>query len=187
MIFFWNRLLSSVQSLSCVRLFVTPMDCSIPGFPSLHHLLELAQTQVHWVGDAIQPSHPLSSPSPFALNPSHHQGLFQWVRGSYQVAKVLDLQLQHQSFQWVFRTDFLQDWLVCSPHCPRDSQESSPTPQFKSINSSALSFLYGPTLTSIYDHPGKTIALTIRTFDRKVVVSLLFNMLSRFVIAFQLL
>ena len=79
-------------------------------------------------------------------------GSFQWVSSSHQVAKVLQLQLQHQSFQWIFRTDFLYDWLVCSPCSPRDSQESSPTPQFKSINSSVLSFLYGPTLTSIYDY-----------------------------------
>ena len=72
-----------------------------------HQLLELAQTHVHWIGDAIQPSHPLSSPSPPALNLSQHQGLFQWVSSSHQVAKVLALQFQHQSFQWIFRTDFL--------------------------------------------------------------------------------
>ena len=69
----------AVQLLSCVWLFVTPMDCSTPGFPVLHHRLEFAQTHVHWVGDAIQPSHPLSPPSPPALNPSQHQGLFSWV------------------------------------------------------------------------------------------------------------
>ena len=84
-----------------------PMDSSMPGFPLLHHLLELAQTHVHWVSDAIQPSHPLSSPSPPAFNLSQHQGLFSWVNSSHQVAKVLELQLQHQSFQWIFRTDFL--------------------------------------------------------------------------------
>ena len=76
-----------------------PMDCSTPGFPVRHYLLEFAQTHVHWVGDAIQPSHPLSSPSPPAFNLSKHQGLFQWVSSSHQVAKVLELQLQHQSFQ----------------------------------------------------------------------------------------
>ena len=127
------------------------MDCSMPGFPVHHQLLELAQTHVHQVSDAIQPSHPLSSPSPPAFSLSQHQGLFQWVTSSYQVAKVLELQLQHQPFQWIFRTDFLQDWLVWF-YCPRDSQESSPTPRFKSINSSVRSFLYGPTLTSIHDH-----------------------------------
>ena len=77
MIFFWNRLLSSVQSLSCVRLFVTPMDCSIPGFLVHHQLPELAQTHVQWVSDAIQPSHPLLSPSPPAFNLSPASGSFQ--------------------------------------------------------------------------------------------------------------
>ena len=127
------------------------MDCSIPGFPVHHQLPELAQTHVHWVGDAIQPSHPLLSPSPPAFSLSQHQGLFQWVSSSHQVAKVLELQLQHQSFQWIFRTDFPEDWVVGSPCSPRDSQESS-TLHFKSINSSVLNFLYGPTLTSIYDY-----------------------------------
>ena len=90
-----------------------------------------------------------SSVTPFSscLNLSQHQGLFQWVSSSHQVAKVLEFQLQHQSFQWIFRTDFLYDWLVGSPCSPRDSQEFSPRPQFKSINSSALSFLYSPTFT----------------------------------------
>ena len=115
-------------------------------------LPELAQTHIHQVGDAIQPSHPLSSPSPPALNLSQHQGLFRWISSLHQVAKILEFQLQHQSFQWIFRVDFLQDWLVWSPCSPRDSQESSPTPRFKSINSSALSFLYSPTLASIHDH-----------------------------------
>ena len=91
--------LSSVTQW-CPILF-DPMDCSTPGFPVHHQLPELAQTHVHWVGDAIQPSHPLSSPSPPAFNLSQHQGLFQWVSSSYQVAKVLELQLQQQSFQWI--------------------------------------------------------------------------------------
>ena len=84
-----------------------PMDCSTPGFPIHHQLPELTQTHVHPVGDAIQPSHPLSSPSPPAFNLSQHQGLFQRVSSSHQMAKVLELQLQHQSFQGIFRTDFL--------------------------------------------------------------------------------
>ena len=84
-----------------------PTGCSVPGLPVHHQLLELAQTHVPGVGDAIQPSHPLSSPSPPALNLSQHQGLFQWVSSLHQVAKVLELQLQHQSFQCIFRTDFL--------------------------------------------------------------------------------
>ena len=83
------------------------MDCSTPGFPVHHQLLKLAQTHIRWVSDAIQPSHPLLSPSSPAFNLSQHQGLFQWVSSSHQVAKVLELQLQHQSFQWIFRTDFL--------------------------------------------------------------------------------
>ena len=70
-----------------------PMHCSVPGLPVLHHLPEFAQTHVHWVSDTIQPSHPLSSPSPPALSLSQHQGLFQWVGSSHQVAKVLELQL----------------------------------------------------------------------------------------------
>ena len=84
-----------------------PMGCSTPGFPVHHQLLELTQTHVHWVGDAIQPSHPLFSPSSPACSQSQHQGLFKWVSFSHQVAKVLEFQLQHQSFQWMFRTDFL--------------------------------------------------------------------------------
>ena len=129
-----------------------PMDCSTPGLPVHHQLPEFTQSHVHWVSDAIQPSHPLSSPSPPTLSLSQHQGLFKWVSSSHQVAKVLEFQLQHQSFQWIFRADLLQNGLVGSPCSPRDSQESSPTPQFKSINSSALSFLYSPTLTSIHDY-----------------------------------
>ena len=91
---------------SCLTLF-DAMDCSMPGFPVTHYLPKFAQTHVHWVGDAIQSSHPLSSPSPPALNLSQDQGLFQWVSSSHQLAKVLELQLQHQSFLWIFRIDFL--------------------------------------------------------------------------------
>ena len=98
-------MLSSVQSLSCVLLFCDPMDCSTQGLPVHHQLPEFTQTHVHWVGDAIQPSHPLSSPSPPALNLSQHQGLFKWVSSSHQVTKVLEFQLQHQSFQWTPRID----------------------------------------------------------------------------------
>ena len=77
-----------------------PMDCSIPGLLVHHQLPEFTQAHVHWVGNAIQPFHPLSSPS-LAFNLSQHQGLFQWVSSSHQVAKLLELQLQHQSFQWM--------------------------------------------------------------------------------------
>ena len=84
-----------------------PMDCSMPGFPVLHHLQEFAQTYVHWVGDDIQPSHALPSPSLHAFNLSQLQGLFKWVSSLHQLAKVLEFQLQHQSFWWIFRVDFL--------------------------------------------------------------------------------
>ena len=121
--------------------------------PPIHHQLpEITQTHVHRVSDAIQPFHPLLSPSPLAPNPSQHQSLFQWVNSSHEVAKVLEFQLQHHSFQRNPRADLLQNGLDGSPCSPRDSQESSPTPQFKGINSSALSFLHSPTLTSIHDH-----------------------------------
>ena len=83
---------------SCLTL-CDPMDCSTPGFPVHHQLLELPQTHVHWVSDAIQPSHPLLSPSPPAFSLSQHQGLFPWVSSLHQVAKILEFQLQHQSFQ----------------------------------------------------------------------------------------
>ena len=131
---------------SCPTL-CNPMDCSMPGFPVLDHLLELAQTQVRWVGDAIQPSCLLG---PLLLWPS----IFPSIRvGSlHQVAKILEFLLQHQAFQWIFSVDFLQDWPVWFPCCPRDSQECSPAPQFKSISSSVPSLLYGPTLTSIHDY-----------------------------------
>ena len=97
------RYISSVTQ-SCPTL-CNPMDCSTPGFP-VHQFPELAQTHIHWVSDAIQPSHPLS-PSPPDFNLSQHQGLFKGVSSSHQGAKVLEFQLQHQSFQWIFRTDFL--------------------------------------------------------------------------------
>ena len=127
-----------------------PIDCSMPGFPVLHQLLEFAQIHVHRVGDAIQPSHPLLPPSPFAFNLFQYQSLFQWVSPSHQVARML--QLQHQSFQWIIRTDFLSDWLVWSPFSPRDSQKSSPAPQFKSNGSLVLNLLYSPILISIHDY-----------------------------------
>ena len=144
-----NRFSSITQS--CPTL-CDPMDYSMPGFPALHYLLKFAQTHVQWVYDDIQPSHPLSHPSPPALSLSQHQGLFHWVCSLHQVAKVLELQLQYQPFQWIFRTDFLWDWLVWSICSPRDSQESSPAPQFKSIKCLTLSLLYGPALTSIHDY-----------------------------------
>ena len=117
-------------------------------------LLEFTQTHVHGVSDAIQPSHPLSSHSPPAPSPSQHQSLFQWQLftwgGQSTGVSALESFLPKKSQGW-----FLQNGLVGSPCSPRDSQESSPTPQFKSINSSALSLLHSPTLTSIHDHRKK--------------------------------
>ena len=117
-------------------------------------------------------------PSPLAFSFFQHQCLFQWVSSSHQVAKVLELQLQQQSFQWIFRIKFLYYWFVWYPCSPRDSQESSPASWFESINSSVLTLLYGSTRTFIYD-TRKFIALTIMTFVGKVK-SLLFNMLPKF-------
>ena len=130
-----------VQSLSCIWVFVTPWTAAHQVSLSL---TEFARVHVHCISDAIQTSHPLSPSPPFAFNLSQPQ-----------VAKILEL--QHQSFQWVFRVDFLLDWLVWS-WSPRDSQESSPVPQFKSINSPVLSFLYSPN-----SHPYMTTGKT--SFD----------------------
>ena len=101
----WLFIQSVQLSQSCLTL-CDRIDCSTTGFPVHHQLPELAQTHIHQVSDTIQPSYHLSSPSPPAFNLSQHQSLFQWVRFSHQMVKVLDFQLQHQSFQWIFRTDF---------------------------------------------------------------------------------
>ena len=100
----WSQFSSVAQSY---QILCDPTDCSTPGLPVHHQPPKFTQTHVHWVGDAIQPSHSLSSPSPPAFNLSQHEGLFQWVSSLHQVAKVLEFQLQHQSFQWIFRTDLL--------------------------------------------------------------------------------
>ena len=141
------------SSIAQSRPTLQHMDCSTTGFPILHRLLELAQTQVHlsqWCHPAI-----LSSVIPFTswLQSLPASGSFprRRVSSSHLAAKALELQLQLQSFQWIFRIDFLKDWLVWSPCSSRDSQESSPAPPFESISSSALSLPYGPTLTSIHD------------------------------------
>ena len=158
------------------------MNRSTPGLPVHHQLPEFTQTHIHRVSDAIQPSHPLSSPSPPAPNPSHHQSLFQSVNSSHEVAKVLEFQLQHHSLQRNPRADLLQNGLVGSPCSPRDSQESSPTPQFKSINF-WRSVFFIVQLSHPYMTTGKTIALTRWAFVGKAM-SLLFNMLSSLVITF---
>ena len=138
-----------VQLLSHVQLFVNPWNVACPaGFPVLHHLPEFAQTHVHWVSDAIQPFCPLSPPSPLALNLSQHQGLFQWVSSSHQVAKVLELQLQHQSIQWIFRVSFRIDWFNLL--VAQWTLKSSPAPQFKALILQSLAFFLVQ-LTSIHD------------------------------------
>ena len=105
---FWTSLsISSVQWLSCIRLSATPWIAACQGFSVHHQLPEFTQIHVHRVSDAIQPSHPLSSPSPPVPSPSQHQSVFQWVNSSHEVAKVLEFQLQHQSFQWTPRTGLL--------------------------------------------------------------------------------
>ena len=129
---------------SCLTLW-DPMDCSTTGFPVFHHLPDLAQTLVHCVGDAVQPSH-------FLLSPLFPPSIFPCIKVFSNELSLPIRRLQHQSFQWIFRIDFLWDWLVWSPCSPRDSQESSPALQFKSINFSALNLFYGPTLTSVHDY-----------------------------------
>ena len=140
---------SSVQSLSLT--LCDPTDCSKPGYPVHHQLPELAQTHVHRVSDAIQPSHPLSFPSLPASKPVPAAGSFpmsQFIASSGQsirvsaLASVLPMNIQDWfPLGWTV-------WISCNP----GTQEPSPTPQFKSISSSALSFLYSPALTSIYDY-----------------------------------
>ena len=148
------------------------MNCSMPGFPVLHYFPEFVQTHVHWVCDAIQSFHPLSLPSSLALNLSQHQSLFQWVSFLHQVGRVGNF-----SSASVLPMN-IQGWFPCYP---RDSQESSPAPQLKGINSSALATQ--PSFWSNSHIHANTIALTIRTFV-SIMMSLFLNMLSRFVIAF---
>ena len=158
------------------------MDCSMHGFPVLHHLLELAQTHVHWVGNTNQQSHPLSSPSPPTFNHSQHQGLFQGFSSLHQVAKVLEFQLQHQSFQWTLKDWFPLEWTgwisLQSKGLSRVfSNTTVQKHQFFGVQPSLWSSSY-PYMTT-----GKTTALIIWTFASKVI-SLLFNVLFNFVIAF---
>ena len=134
---------------SCLTLW-DPMDCNTPRFLSFSiswSLLKLMSIESVMPFNRLILCRPLLLPSIF---PSI--SLFQWVSSSHQVAKALEFQLQHQSFQWIFRINFLQDWLIGSPCSPRDPQVFFPTPQFESINSLVLSLVYGPTLTSIHDY-----------------------------------
>ena len=128
-----------------------PMNHSTPGLPVHHQLLESTQTHAHWVGDAIEPSHPLSSPSPPAPNPSQHQGFFNELILHMRWPKYWSLSVSiSPSNEHPGLISFRLDWLDLL--VVQGTQESSPTPQFKSINSSVLSFLHSPTLTSIHDH-----------------------------------
>ena len=127
------------------------MDCSTPGFPVHHQLPELAQTYVHWVSNAIQPSYPLSSPSPPAFNLSQHQGLFHWVSSLHQMAKVLELQLHiNPSNACSGLISFKLDWFDLLLF--KGFSRLFSAPQFESISSLAFNLLYGPTLISVHDY-----------------------------------
>ena len=143
---------SSVQSLSHVRLFTTPWIAAHQASLSITN--SRSSLRLTSIESVMPSSHLILWRRPLLLLPSIPPSisLFQWVSSSHEVAKVLESQLQHHSFQRNPRDDLLQNGLVGSPCSPRDSQESSPTPQFKSINSSALNLLHSPTLTSIHDH-----------------------------------
>ena len=158
------------------------MDCSTPGLPVHHQLPEFTQMHVHWVGDAIQPSHTLMSPSPPAFNLSQHQGLFKWVSSLPQMTKVLEFQLHHQSFQWIFRLiSFTIDWLdLLAVQGTLRSLLQHHSSKASILLSSALFIvqLSQPHMTS-----GKPVALTRHYFVGKVM-SLLFNMLSILVATF---
>ena len=179
----WSIRWYSVQFSSFAQSYLTlrdPMDCSTPSFPIHHQLPELTQTHGHQVGDAIQPSHLLSSPSPPTFNLSQHQGLFQWVNYLHQVANVLEL--QHQSFQWTFI-----DWspLGWTGWISLQSKGLSRVFEHHSSKASILhhSAFFIVQLSHPYMTTGKTTALTRWTFVGKVM-SLVFDMLSRLVIAF---
>ena len=169
--------ISSVQSLSHVWLF-NPMDCSTPGFPFYLQLLEPAQTHFHWVGDAIQPSHPLLSPFPPAFNVSEHQGLFQWVSSLHHVLKVLELQLQHQSFQWIlglisFRIDWFDLLAV--------QRTLKSLLQYHSSKASILwhSAFFIVQLSHPYMTTGKAIALEVKIYIYRKVYNHVLNIFKK--------
>ena len=154
-----------------------PMNCSTPGLPVHHQLPESTQIHVHWVGDAMQPSHPLLSPSPPAPNPSQHQGLYQWVNSLHEVAKVLSFSLSiSPSNEHPGLISFRMDWLDLLA-------VQGSLLQHRSSKASILrrSAFFAVQLSHPYMTTGKTIAVTRRTFVGKVI-SLLFNVLSRLVI-----
>ena len=155
------------------------MGCNMPGFSVHHQLLELYQTHVHRIGHAIQLSHSLLSPSPPAFNLSQHPGLFQWASSLHQVVKVLELQLQHQSFQWIFRNDFSLrigwfDLLSVQQTLKSLLQHHSSKPSILQCSAFFMVQL---------SHPYMTIGKPQFWLDGPLLaMSLLFNMLSRFVI-----
>ena len=140
-----------VQSPSCVRLFVTPWSAAHKAPLSL--TISWSLPKFMFIASVMPSSH-LIRWHPLLLLPSIFptSGTFQWVVCSHQMTKILELQLQHQSFQWIFRVNLPEDWLVWSPCCPRDFQESSPAPQFEGMNSLAFCLLYHPALTMVRDH-----------------------------------
>ena len=128
------------------------MDCSTSGSPVIHYLLKFLQIHVHWVSDVIWPSHPLPHSSPFAFNLSQHWDLFQWVSSSHQVAKVLEFQLQHQSFQWIFRVDFLRiDWFDLGIHENLKSLLQHHNSKASTLQHSSLWFKYILTIIFSWD------------------------------------
>ena len=168
---------SSVQSLSCLRFFVTPWTAALQASLSNHQLPELIQTHVHRINDATQPSHPLSSPFPLAINIFPHQCLFQWVSSSHQVSKILEFQLQQQYFQWIFRTDFLRrDWLDLL------AVQGTLKSLLQHHNSKASILWHSAFFLVQFTYSCMTTGKSI-DFTRWIVVgkvmSLLFNMLSR--------
>ena len=171
---------SSDKSFNQVQLFATPWTaCPTPGFPVLRQFRELTQTHVHQVGGAIQPSHPLSSPSPAAFNLSQHQGLFKWVSSLHQVAKVLEFQLSKSpSNEYSRLISFRMDWLDLLAF----QGTLKNLLQHHSSKASILqcSAIFIVQLSHPYRTTGKTIALTRWTFVGKVM-SLLLNMLFRLV------
>ena len=140
---------------SCLTL-CHPMDCSTPGFPVPHCLPEFAQTHVYLVSDAIRSSHPLLSPSPPAFNLSQHNGLFQGVGCLHQVAKVLEL--QHQSFQWIFRVSFRTEWFDL--HAVQGTLMSLLKGHISKASMLWCSAFFMVQLSHLYMTAGKTIALT---------------------------
>ena len=176
-----NQFSSVAQS--CPTLW-DPMNLSTPGLPVHHQLPEFTQSHVHRVSDAIQPSHPLSSPSPPAPDPSQHQSLFQWVNSSHEVAIVLEFQLWHHSLQRNPRADLLQNGLVGSPCSPRDSQESSPT----HISNIPLSLMKNGdtrnTLSRLFSKAlGKPVSISFNFWTLQISTQNIFKRVFRFMIA----